>query len=92
MGFLYTARVKCPNCAAAVLPGADDCASCGIIIAKFKKKLESLPAPVPSKVNPWIGRAVAAAIVIVWTVAFGLYYRRVVAEMPVRNPAGPARR
>jgi hypothetical protein len=84
--------MKCPNCGVEAPAGAADCAACGVIFAKFKKKLESLPVPVPSKHNPWIGRAAAAAIVLLWMAALGLYYRRAVSEMPVRNPAGPARR
>ena len=83
--------MKCPNCGVQAPAGAADCAGCGVIFAKFKKKLELATVPVASTFNPWKGRAIAAAIVALWFVAFGLYYRRVIAEMLVRNPAGPAR-
>ncbi|MBI2387663.1 MAG: zinc ribbon domain-containing protein [Elusimicrobia bacterium] len=84
--------MKCPNCGVEAPAGATDCPACGVIFAKFKKKLESLPVPEPARFDPWVGRAIAAAIVAIWMIAFGLYYRRAVSEMPVRNPAGPAGR
>lgn len=84
--------MKCPNCGVEAAAGATDCPACGVIFAKFKKKLESLTLPPPTKFNPWIGRGIAAAIVVLWMIAFGVYYRRAVSEMPVRNPAGPFRR
>lgn len=84
--------MKCPNCGVEAPAGAAECPACGVIFAKFKKKLENLPAPSPVPYNPWLGRGLAAAIVLIWMLAFGWYYRRAVSEMPVRNPAGPARR
>lgn len=82
--------MKCPNCGVEAPAGAADCAACGVIFAKFKKKLENLELPPPAKINLWKGRVVALVLVTIWIVAFGLYYRRVVATMP-RKPAGPAR-
>ena len=80
--------MKCPNCAVEYAAGAAECAACGVIFAKFKKKLEAASALVPSKFNPWIGRAIAAALVAVWFVGFGLYYRRVVSAIRARTPHG----
>lgn len=83
--------MKCPNCGVTSPAGAADCASCGVIFAKFRAKLERAEAPVPGIFNPWTGRAIAAALVALWLIAFGVYYRGLVAGMRVRNPAGPAR-
>jgi len=81
--------MKCPNCGAACPAGSAECSGCGIVFAKFKKKMDEAVAPTPSKaINPWIGRAVAAALVAIWFVSFGLYYRSRVAEMRVRAPHG----
>ena len=84
--------MRCPNCGAEAQASAADCSACGVIFSKFKKKLESLPEPSPAPYNPWLGRGIAAAIVLAWSIALGLYYRRAVADMPVSNPAGPGRR
>jgi len=92
MTFCILIAMKCPNCGVEAPAGATDCAGCGIIFAKFKKKLESLPPPSPVRFKPWVGRWIAAAIVVIWTVAFGLYYRRLVSRMPPRAPAAPAPR
>ena len=70
---------------------AAECAACGIIFAKFKKKLETLePAAAPAA-NPWLARSVAIAVLIAWMIGLSLYYRRAVAVMRVSNPRGPAR-
>ena len=83
--------MKCPNCAAEAAAGAKECPSCGVIFAKLIKKLETLePAPSP-EFNPWIGRGIAAALLVAWFIVFGFYYRRRVAAMKVLNPSGPAR-
>lgn len=83
--------MKCPNCGAEGPAGGVECAACGVIFAKFKKKLEP-KLPPPSKFNPWKGRLIAAVIVALWIVSFALYYRGVVSGMRVRNPSGPTRR
>jgi hypothetical protein len=81
--------MKCPNCGVEGAAGAAECSACGVIFAKFKRKLER--PPVPTVYNPWKGRAIAAALALLWAAGFGLYYRGKVAAMRVRNPAGPAR-
>ena len=79
--------MKCPNCGAESPTGATDCAGCGVIFAKFKKKLESLEAPPATKPsNPWKGRLIALALVALWCAGFALYYRSVVAELRARSP------
>ncbi len=83
--------MKCPNCGLEGPSGAAECAGCGVIYAKFLKKLD-LKAPVTKAANPWKGRAVAFALLVLWFLGFTLYYQRRVAEMRVLNPAGPARR
>ena len=81
--------MKCPNCGVQCPAGATECPACGIVFAKFKKKLDQAVEPTPSKaINPWIGRAIAAAIVALWFVAFGLYYRARVSEIRARAPHG----
>ena len=40
MDFLYTGRVKCPNCGVMAVAGAPDCAACGIIFAKYLAQRE----------------------------------------------------
>ena len=81
--------MKCPNCGVEASAGAAECSACGVIFAKFQKKLDLDAKPTPSKaINPWIGRAVAAALVAIWFVGFGIYYRARVAEMRVNAPHG----
>lgn len=76
--------MKCPNCGVEAPAGAVDCASCGIIFAKFKKKLESLPVTPPSRFQPWMGRALAVAVVLAWMLGLALYYRSVLSEWDPR--------
>jgi len=84
--------MKCPNCGADFPAGAADCAGCGIIFAKFKKKLERLEAPAPAPpVSRWKGRAIALTLVMLWCAGFALYYSRVVANLRARRPDRPAR-
>lgn len=83
--------MKCPNCGAQGPAGAAECAACGIIFAKFKKKLETLEPAAAPVANPWIRRAVAIVFLIAWLIGLSLYYRRAVAVMRVSNPHGPAR-
>ena len=80
--------MKCPNCGVLCPAGAAECPACGVIFAKFKKKLESDSAPVPSTFKPWKGRAIAAALVALWFVGFALYYRARVSEIRARAPHG----
>ncbi len=83
--------MKCPNCGVQAPAGATECPGCGVIFAKFKRKLENLePSSVPA-INPWIGRGLAAALLLAWIIAFTLYYRQAVSVMKVHNPGGPAR-
>ncbi len=93
--------MKCPNCGATTPEGAVECAGCGVIFAKLKQKLErekgqekepdKEEAPAPAQFNPWKGRLIAMALVLAWFIAFGLYYRGLVSEMPVLHPEGPER-
>ncbi|MBI5247277.1 MAG: hypothetical protein HY923_08850 [Elusimicrobia bacterium] len=80
--------MKCPNCGVSSKAGAADCAGCGVIFAKFQKKLELGPGTPSKPINPWAARAVAAALVAVWFVGFGLFYRERVSEIRVRAPHG----
>ena len=82
--------MKCPNCGVEAAAGAAECAGCGIIFAKFKKKLERLEPPSPAPLNLWKGRAIALAIVALWLIGFGLYYRRVVSGLRGLKPVRPA--
>lgn len=84
--------MKCPNCGVDAPAGASDCAACGVIFAKFKKKLESLPVTPPSRFQPWMGRALAVVVVLAWILGFALYYHHALSGTPVRNSADPARR
>ncbi|MCR4295357.1 MAG: hypothetical protein NUW21_07460 [Elusimicrobia bacterium] len=68
--------MKCPNCGVDAPAGAADCAACGVIFAKFKKKLESLPVTPRSRFQPWMGRALAVLVVLAWMLGFALYYHR----------------
>jgi hypothetical protein len=79
-------RMKCPNCSVEAPAGAAECASCGLVFAKLRKKIEELEAPRPAAYNPWIGRAIAAAVVALWILGFGLYYRRAVAKARASRP------
>jgi len=67
--------MKCPNCGVAALSGAKECAGCGVIFEKFKKKLDSLPTPTPPRFPLWFGRTIAAAIVLAWMLGLAVYYR-----------------
>jgi hypothetical protein len=82
--------MKCPHCGVLGPAGAAECPACGVIFAKFKKKLETglVPASVPSVFNPWKGRAIAAALVALEVVGFGLYYRPKVSVLRVWAPHG----
>lgn len=78
--------MKCPNCGLEGPAGAAECAGCGIIFAKFKKKLEAVGSAPSKPFNPWKGRAAALVLVVLWCVGFALYYRRVVADLRARRP------
>lgn len=87
MAFLYTeSPMKCPNCSVEVPGGSAECVSCGIIFAKFKKKLEAVGAAPLKPFNPWKGRAAALVLVVLWCLGFALYYRSVVADLRARRP------
>lgn len=79
--------MKCPNCGVAGPAGAVECAACGVIIAKFKKKLVSLEPPPPVKINLWIGRVIAFALVVAWMAALVIYFqiRPVLRPLPRRG-------
>jgi hypothetical protein len=81
--------MKCPNCGVEAPSGAADCAACGVIFAKFKKKLESLPSTPPSRFQPWMGRALAVVVVLAWMAGLALYYRAVLSGEPARKSAAP---
>lgn len=80
---------NCPLCAATVRADARDCHSCGVIFAKLREKwerekaaaaaaVEAAEAPLPAidpRLTPMRLRLAASAIVAVWMLFFGLYYR-----------------
>jgi hypothetical protein len=76
--------MKCPACAHEGPDGAAECASCGVIFAKFKEKKEAerraaeellakaeQPAPPP---NPWVPRLLAIGLVCLWLSVMAVYY------------------
>jgi len=67
--------MKCPNCGAVASAGAKDCAACGVIFEKFKKKLDVLPPPTPPRFPLWLGRTIALVIVLSWMLALVVYYK-----------------
>lgn len=67
--------MKCPNCGVERTAGAVECAACGVIFEKFKKKLDALPPPAPPRFPLWLGRTIAAVIVAAWMVALVVYYK-----------------
>lgn len=78
--------MNCPNCGTAAGDGATECASCGLLFAKWRerqekekrealealKALESGEAPPPP--NPWTGRLIAALLVAWWMLGLAVYY------------------
>jgi hypothetical protein len=90
--------MKCPNCGAQAADGASECPQCGLVFAKWKvleerKKrdeaaaLTELETAGTREFNPWIGRAIAGALVAVWMLGIGLYYRHHRARVH-RRPLG----
>mgnify|MGYP001616848692 CR=1 FL=1 len=87
---MYTDRVKCKKCGVAVREDALECPGCGVIFAKLKEKgerdkreaaldLDLEQAPKAPGIDLWRGRKIAAGIVLLWIVAFVLYYRHAIA-------------
>lgn len=80
--------MKCPKCGIEALHGIPECPGCGVIFAKLakqkeraKKESEAVVAAAGEslpRLDPMRGRMIAAAIIAVWIVCFGLYYRRAV--------------
>ena len=79
--------MKCPNCGVEAAAGAAECAGCGVIFAKLKKKLENLEPAAPAPGSLWKGRAIALVIVALWLIGFGLYYRRAISGLRLARPA-----
>jgi hypothetical protein len=83
--------MKCPSCGAASADGAAECPACGLIFAKWREKsLKALELPPPSPPAPdrWIGRAIAAVIVILWLGGFGYYvYRHTLKRTTAAQPS-----
>lgn len=78
--------MKCPNCSAQAADGASECPKCGIVFAKWNElqarkkrdeaaELAALTTVATREFNPWLGRAIAAALVAAWTLGMGLYFR-----------------
>jgi hypothetical protein len=74
--------MKCPACAAAAPDGAAECPSCGVIFAKLEERkrreredakaaLAQLDAPPAADVNPYLGRTIAGALLVLWGLVFG---------------------
>lgn len=78
--------MKCPNCGAQAPDGALECAACGVIFAKLLKKIEELEVAPSAPFNPWIGRGLAAALVILWMLAFAVYYQERVEKLRAEHP------
>lgn len=83
--------MKCPLCSASAADDAAECLSCGVIFAKLRARAdkprvadELTPTPPP---NPWNGRIAAIALVAVWVVGLGLYYRHELKSRPRRVKA-----
>lgn len=84
--------MKCPKCGNPVPDGSLECPGCGVIFAKLKKleerdkaqaeaALKQADAPEAAKppaIDPWLGRKIAAGIIVAWLLSFGLYYRHAV--------------
>ena len=61
--------MKCPNCG--TQSGEVECPSCGLVFAKILKALEPKPTPPP---NLWLGRMIAAVVIVSWMSALALYF------------------
>ena len=95
--------MKCPNCGVESPAGAAECSGCGVIFAKLKAKKErialeaqvGLAAPDPIKAGPAVSpcnvRLVAAGVVALWMIAFGLYYRHAISSMADRRSRIPVK-
>jgi hypothetical protein len=75
--------MRCPLCGTAAKDGSAECASCGVVFAKLRKKLErekiraaaalEASAPPPAR-DPWRTRLAALAVVAAWMIGLALYY------------------
>lgn len=87
---------RCPLCSTAAPEGAAECPSCGAIFAKLRARAEReknaalrLPEPTPApSVGPWQVRLAALAVVALWMLALGLYYRVELRRHPPRAGSG----
>jgi hypothetical protein len=61
--------MKCPGCGAQA--GDVECAACGLVFAKMLKVLEPKPTPPP---NLWLGRMIAAVVVVAWLSGLAAFY------------------
>ena len=92
--------MKCPHCGVQAADGSAECPGCGIIFAKLKTQKERivLEAKIglsasdegtPVRINIWKVRAIAAGIVALWMIGFGLYYRHSVAVLREKQAQSP---
>jgi hypothetical protein len=85
--------MKCPKCGAQAPAEAAECAACGAIFAKLKELKErekreveaALKAAVEAEPEapprrPWLGRAIALAVIVGWMVFLAFYIRSELAE------------
>ena len=88
--------MKCPNCDAQSGDDAVECASCGLVFAKWRARREkekheaaealaalAAPASAPP-VDPRVARGAAVVVVAAWTLGLGFYFGRHPAK---RRPA-----
>lgn len=78
--------MKCPSCASQVPDGPAECPACGVVFAKLKsieerRRKEAADAlaalekgPEPAPVPPWLGKAIAAVLVLMWLAGMGGYW------------------
>ncbi len=94
--------MKCPNCSREASPDAVECAACGLVFDKWKKRKEfedelsreekaralaALESGAPPPVDSLTGRWIAAGIAVVWLVGFAAYFHRRYARASGGAPA-----
>ena len=79
---------NCPNCGAGWPAGAAECPGCGLLLSKWKERGErekreaeavlaqAESSPPPKRIDPWIGRSVAAALVMLYIAGLSVWVYR----------------
>lgn len=89
----------CPLCSSTAPEGAEECPSCGVIFAKLRARaerekkavVEELKPTPPPALDPRHVRLAALAVVALWMLALGLYYRVELSRRPRRAGAAAPR-